>query len=77
MPLMEGLNTASDLPYPISQAILYRNRIDSFNELPEDKRPARDLWNKPHKLSLWFDEVFERKDSKKTEWINLDESEVE
>ena len=77
IPIMKGLDTVDDMPHPISFAIMYRLRIDSFRELPTDKQPPRDLWNKPHKLEEFFDEVFERKDRKRTEFIEFDESEVE
>lgn len=50
-------------------------RIDSFNDLPKDKRPPRDLWDKPHRLSIFFDNVFKSDGdrSKTTEYIDLDE----
>lgn len=65
------------MPYPISFAILYRAKINSFNDLPKDKQPPRDLWNKPHKLERFFDEVFEQSDGKSKDYIEFDEREVE
>jgi len=59
MPLAEGLEYATDLPHPISLAITYRNRINSFHELPSDKQPPRNLWDKPWRLGQFFEEVFE------------------
>jgi hypothetical protein len=56
--LAEGLEDAADLPHTISLAITYRQRINSFYELPKDKRPPRDLWDKPFRLNDFFDEVF-------------------
>ena len=33
-------------------------QIDSYLELPEDKRPPRSIWDKPSELDEWFDRVF-------------------
>lgn len=68
---------ADDLPHTISSAIMYRLKIDSFNELPKDKRPPRDLWNKPYKLEEYLDTVFDSKKEKETEFISFDEEDVE
>lgn len=65
------------MPYPLSYAILHRTRIESFSELPKDKQPPRDLWSKPHKLEIFLDEVFERKEGSRKEYIDLDLEEVE
>lgn len=74
---MEGIKSADDMPHPLSYAILYRARIDSFKELPDDKQPPRDLWNKPYKLEEFFDEIFDRKDKRRKEYIEFNEEEVE
>jgi hypothetical protein len=65
------------MPYPISYAIMQRTRIDSFAELPKEKRPPRDLWYKPHKLEEFFDEVFERKDTSQPKFVEFDLEDVE
>lgn len=66
------------MPYPIAFAILYRARINSFDDLPKEKKPPRDLWNKPHKLEKFFDEIFERKGKgEETQFIEFNEEEVE
>ena len=44
---------------------MYRERIDSFNELPKDKRPPRDLWDKPYALEKFLDTVWDVKKDKK------------
>jgi hypothetical protein len=75
--VIEGIRSADDMPYPISFAILYRERINSFNNLPKDKQPPRDLWNKPYKLERFLDEAFERKEERSKEFIDLDLEEVE
>ena len=41
-------------------------QVDSFMELPEDKRPPKKIWNDPPKLTEWFDRVFDR--DKQTEF---------
>ena len=49
-------------------------QIDSFMELPEEKRPPKSMWNEPDKLNDWFDRVFDRK--KQTEF-NLTVDDIE
>ena len=77
LPLVPGLDTAISVPHTISYAVLYRRKINSFAELPEDKQPPRNLWDKPYKLSLFFDEVFETSKSKPTKYIEFDFEDVE
>lgn len=36
-------------------------QIDSFMELPKEKRPPKSYWNDSKKLEEWFDRVFDRK----------------
>ena len=68
-----------DLPHTITFALLYRERIDSFNELPKNKRPPRDLWDKPYKLGEYLEHVW---DDKKTptqseSYLDFDDEELE
>jgi hypothetical protein len=78
LPLVPGLDSAISVPHTISYAVLYRRKINSFAELPEDKQPPRNLWDKPYKLSLFFDEVFERKgESKPTNYVDFNYEDVE
>jgi hypothetical protein len=78
MPLAEGLEYSDDLPHTISTAIVTRIRIDSLNELPEDKRPPRDLWWKPFKLKQFLDEVFDtKKEGASRKFIELNFEEAE
>lgn len=77
MPIIEGIKTADDIPYPITFALLYRTRINSFGELPKDKQPPRDLWNKPYKLEQFMDTVFDRKEKNSKQFIDINEEEVE
>ena len=79
IPLVEGLSNASDLPHTVSLSVTYRTRINSFYELPEDKRPPRNLWDKPHRLSEFLDEVFKtntQKNDVKT-YVDYDIDEIE
>jgi hypothetical protein len=77
--LAEGLETAVDLPHTISYAIMYRQRIDSFNELPKEKRPPRDLWDKPYRLSQFLDKIWDKdgQGKERTDFFQYDDSEVE
>lgn len=49
-----------DLPHTLSFAILYRKRIDSFNDLPKEKRPPRNLWDKPYALSQFLEKIWDK-----------------
>ncbi len=61
---------ASDYPYTINYVIKKRIQIDSFMELPEEKRPPRNIWDKPSELDEWFNRVFDNgKDKKQTEFV--------
>lgn len=67
-----------DMPHTLAYALIYRSRINSFDELPSEKRPPRNLWDKPHRLSEFFDEVFERKDSNQRKtYIDFDPEDVD
>lgn len=78
LPIADGIESAADLPHTITQALNYREKINSFYELPEDKRPPRDLWTKPHKLSEFFDMVFDvKKERKSTEYIDFNPEDVD
>lgn len=80
MPLAEGLETAIDLPHTISFAILYRERLNSFYDLPKEKRPPRNLWDKPYALSLFMDTLWDKDSEKSTtssKYYEYDEGDVE
>jgi len=80
LPLDEGLENSSDLPHTISLAVTYRSRINSFYELPEDKRPPRDLWDKPTALQEYFDDVFDThkgSGNRKEAYLEYDMEEVD
>jgi len=77
IPVIEGMENAADLPHTISLAITYRSRINSFYELPKDKRPPRDLWDKPHRLDDFFDDIFKTSGGNKKTYIDYDNEDVE
>lgn len=77
--MAEGLDTVMDLPYTLSYAVLYRAKLDSLNELPKDKRPPRNLWDKPYQLSEYLDKVWDTKNpnTKEKEFYNYDIEDIE
>lgn len=78
LPLSEGLTAVDDLPHTISFAILYRGRIDSFGELPKDKRPPRDLWDKPWRLSNYLDNLWgDSKSKSSNDMYEFNEEDIE
>ena len=51
---------------------------DSFLELPDDKRPPDDIWDKPEEVKEWLDKVFKNdKKQTKQEFITINLDEVE
>jgi hypothetical protein len=80
LPLFTDLDFVVDMPHTISYAITYRTRIDSFGELPKDKRPPRNLWDKPFRLREFLENIWEDDETKKnnkSDWVELDLNEVE
>lgn len=52
-----------------------REMIDSFYELPKEKRPPEDIWFSPEELEDWFDKIFHNRPTQAELTINLDEVE--
>jgi hypothetical protein len=77
MPILPDLTTADELPHHLSFMINYRARINSFQELPKDKRPPKNLWDKAHKLEKYFDEVFSTDSKKDNKFIEFDVEDVD
>jgi hypothetical protein len=76
--LHKKLPPIDELPWTISYVLRKRAQVESFKELPKDKRPPDDyIWYlPPEKLDEWFDRVL-YKDSPKDEVIfEIDESEI-
>lgn len=78
-PLHESLRALSVFEYPhsVNYVIKRRMQLDSYLELPEDKRPPRSIWDKPSELNEWFDRIFSDGE-KQTEFkLSVDEDEIE
>jgi hypothetical protein len=56
---------------------MYRERISSFNELPKDKRPPRNLWDKPFALDQFLDTIWDKDSKKREDFYEYDPLEVE
>lgn len=54
------LPPADELPWTISYVVRKRTQIDSYNELPKEKRPPDNLiwYSIPEEIDKWFDKVF-------------------
>lgn len=66
-----------NLPFTIAYAIRKQYQLDSFAELPEEKRPPRNIWHNEWRINKWFDEVF-NKDSKQTvDYLEFNPNEVD
>jgi hypothetical protein len=48
-----------DYPYTVATVIRLRGNIDSFMELPKDKRPPEDIWFDSIELEEWFDRIYD------------------
>ena len=78
IPFSEELTSVVDLPHTLTYGIAYRARLNSFSELPKEKRPPRDLWDKPYKLSEYLDTVWDKKeDQKGKNYFEVNPEEVE
>jgi hypothetical protein len=75
------LPAADELPWTISYVIRKRSQIDSFNELPSEKRPPDDyIWYRPPEdIERWLDRVFDRKSTGSIDEavFEINESEIE
>lgn len=76
----EGLSPADELPWTISYVIRKRAQIDSFNELPAEKRPTDALiwYGTPKDIDRWFKKVLKYKDENPDKFIlEISEDEIE
>ena len=78
IPLDDNITDLSDVPYTISYVIRKRIQLDSFNEVPKDKRPPASLvWDGTSKeLDEWFDSVY-GKNKNKSDKLSLTLSDIE
>ncbi len=76
----EGLPPTDELPWTISYVIRKRAQIDSFNELPAEKRPPESMiWYGSNKdIDEWFKKIFKTGEGNPNEFIlNISDSEIE
>lgn len=52
-------------------------QLDSYLELPEDKRPPRSIWDYPSKLEVWFDSAFSSGDKQNEFNLPINDNEIE
>jgi hypothetical protein len=71
--LDKDIKTVLGLPYTLSFVIRRRMQINSWMELPEDKRPPESIWDSPSQVEEWFDRVLT---GKQTEF-NIPVDEIE
>lgn len=66
VPLDSSISNISDIPYTISYVIRKRQQIDSFMELPKDKRPPEHLvWSGTQdEIEQWLDDVYFNRNNK-------------
>lgn len=62
--LPDGVEDLRDCPHVLFEAIRTALLVLSFDELPEDERPARRIWDDGEKLNEWFKDVRRRRDEK-------------
>lgn len=80
LPFIEDIEISTELPHSVTFAIMYNSKINSFYELPKDKRPPRGIYDKPNRLDEFLDEVWEpgyKKESEENLSIEFDPEEVE
>ncbi len=78
----DGLPTAADeMPWTISYVIRKRLELDSYAELPKEKRPPDKLiwYGTADDIDKWFDKVFKRKGTKEDDEFvfTIDPKEIE
>ena len=75
----ENLPSADEIPWTISYVIRKRAQIDSFNEIPKEKRPTDDIiWYGTQKdIDEWFKKVFKTKENPNEVILNISDDEIE
>lgn len=56
---------------------MYNARLESFHQLPKDKRPPRYMWDRPYELSQYLEHVWDKdEDTTKDNFsINFEDAE--
>ena len=69
------------MPWTISYVIRKRMQLDSYNELPKEKRPPDHMiwWGIPEEIDDWFDKVLgtKNKNSEHDIVLEIDPREIE
>lgn len=60
----QGIRRLYDLPYPLFDAIRYGLMFLSFEELPKDERPPRNIWFDGDEMKKWNVAVERRRKAK-------------
>jgi len=71
IPLDKKLTRLPDVPYTISYVIRKRQQIDTFNEMPREKRPPDDIiWDgTSDDLDEWLNKVFKQNEREEDQTI--------
>lgn len=80
IPIHENLTAVDKLPWTIGFVIRKLAQVESFKELPRDKRPPDDIvwWGSAEDIEKWFDKVLDRKEENPDEAVFIiEESEIE
>lgn len=79
LPLHESLPPTDELPWTISFVIRKRAQIDSFNEIPSEKRPPESMiWYGTQKdIDDWLKKVYKTGRNPDEFVININENEIE
>lgn len=57
---------------------MYQARLNSFNELPKEKRPPRYMWDRPYELSQYLEHIWDKDGAEKEKTsYNIDFEEME
>jgi len=75
-PLHFSLEYVSEFPHTITFCCRRQLQLDSYMELPKEKRPPESIWDNPEELEDWFDRVFDR-DGGSTGLIVINPDEIE
>jgi hypothetical protein len=62
--LPEGIDSLSDCPFTLHEAILTALRILNYEEFPREERPPRNIWLDGDKLNEWWEEIERQRDAK-------------
>lgn len=78
LPFLEGMPSVDKLPWTVSFVIRKRMQIDSFDEVPKDKRPPDSMiwYGTTEDIDRWFDKVFKSKKDTDNIILEIDESEI-